>query len=286
MQHKHLGETVSFKCALWIPLAIGTILWLLITYSEGHMSLCFEASCVQTFFTIYKFPIAIAGASLPLVAMVAALQRSEEAAIQLREAQLNNRFGNYLKHREGFDSLINNYCERSNVAVLRTFQCEPHSLYIKLFPESGFNNPLWLGSFDREVIEEYDAMAIRLLAEMDKEDSDFNINEFMDALRDLKLAMTIAYSQYKRVYYTNGSGESKHFTVPALIDERFCLIICLADTFEIYRLLKHYANHGTDSDFGELILQSGITGKIKSSIFSIEFKVPPSWQNTDVPAIQ
>lgn len=284
MQYKHLGDTLSFRCALWIPLVTGALLWALITYSEGVMSLCFKASCVQTFFMIYKFPIAIAGSSLPLIAMVAALQRSKEAAMQLKEVQLNNRFGNYLKHRESFDSLLNEFCDRSNIAIPRTVHCESHSLYRKLFPESGFNNPLWLGRFDKGVIEDYDKKADHLLAVIKKDAGEFDFLEFMEALHGLKKAMAVSYSSYKMAVYTKSDGSRAQFDVPALIDQRFCLVICLSDTLEIYGLIKNYANHGVSLDLSGFLGKTGIAAKVKSSVAKVEFKVPPSWQNTDVPA--
>lgn len=286
MQLKHLGETVTFKCALWIPLVTGALLGALITYSEGLMSLCFQSACVQTFFVIYKFPIAIASSALPLVAMVAALQRSKEAAMQLKEAQLNNRFGNYLKHREGFDSLIGDFCDKGNAAIPRTLHCESGRIYRKLFPESGFNNPLWLGRFDEQVMRDYDEKADNLFAEVTKEAGEFDIVQFMVALGELKKAMMVSYDEYKMACYITNDGEHHKFSVPASIDYRFCLIMALSDTLEIYQILKFYANHGANSDYAERLAQSDVTANVRSKISKVEFRVPPSWQNSDIPAFQ
>lgn len=283
MQHKHLGETLSFRCALGIPLALGAMLGALITHSEGLMSVCFNYLCVQNFFTIYKFPIAIAGFALPLIAMVAALQRSREAALQLDEAQLNNRFGNYLKHREGFESLINNFCDKSNIGVPRTLDCDSFKIYRAVFPESGFNNPLWLGKFDDVVMRQYDEQADRLLAEVEKKGNDFDIMALMDAMKDLRTSMHISYGKYRMASYTI-DGESRSFSVPSLIDKRFCLVVCLVDVLEVYGLLKSYANHGASIEYPEVLSKTDIVRQIKLSVSSIDFKIPPSYQNTDVPA--
>lgn len=283
MQHKHLGETLSFRCALGIPLALGAILGALIALTEGFTSICFNSSCVQNFFTIYKFPIAIAGFALPLIAMVAALQRSREAALQLDEAQLNNRFGNYLKHREGFESLINNFCDKSNIGIPRTLDCESFKIYRAVFPESGFNNPLWVGKFDNVVMRQYDEQVDRLLAEVEKKGNDFDIMALMDAMKDLRASMHVSYSKYKMAHYTI-DGVSRSLSVPSLIDTRFCLIVCLIDVLEVYGLLKSYANDGASIEYPEMLSKTDIVKKVKRSISSVDFKIPPSYQNTDIPA--
>ncbi|WP_205932284.1 hypothetical protein, partial [Pseudomonas viridiflava] len=89
-------------------------------------------------------PLSIASISLPLVAMVAAIQQSNEASLQLKyssaqygESLSNNRIGYFIKHRDGFITMIEKFCsvESSDLAKI---SIDADSLYLRFFPKNGF----------------------------------------------------------------------------------------------------------------------------------------------------
>lgn len=128
--------------------------------------------CTKLFYR-FKFPITIAGLSLPFVALVAAIQRSKETSLQISlasmqygEAIKNNRFGNYLKHREGFDKLIEGYNKRAKGETVQKPVIETPSLYADLFSDSGFNNQNWHGQHNIKLFEAIETNSVTLLFQM------------------------------------------------------------------------------------------------------------------------
>ncbi|WP_139834222.1 hypothetical protein [Pseudomonas sp. B11(2017)] len=146
LKHQPLFRTIWFWLAILVPIFIALCLGGSIWASSNIGKWCFESGCVNYFVEVFKVPITIAGLSLPLVAMVAAVQRSKEAYIQIRhgqkqysEAVSNNRVGNYLKHREGFYKLIENFCEIEAVSSgERKVYIDTGFLYMRLFPNNSF----------------------------------------------------------------------------------------------------------------------------------------------------
>lgn len=146
LKHQPLFRTIWFWLAILVPVFIALFLGVGIWVSSAVGSLCFESGCVNNFVELFKVPITIAGLSLPLVAMVAAVQRSKEAYIQIKhgqkqysEAVSNNRVGNYLKHREGFYKLIENFCEIEGVTSGESkVYIDAGYLYMRLFPNNSF----------------------------------------------------------------------------------------------------------------------------------------------------
>ncbi|NMY95616.1 hypothetical protein [Pseudomonas proteolytica] len=148
ISHKPLSQTVSFWLALTIPIICGLALGVVIGVNSSLGDICFSSSCINYFIDVYKVPIAISGFSLPLVAMVAAVQRSKEAFVQISyghrqysEAVSNNRVGNFLKHREGFYKLVENFCNvESSNRVSCTVLVDVGYLYMRLFPSNSFKS--------------------------------------------------------------------------------------------------------------------------------------------------
>lgn len=146
--HKPLSQTVSFWLALATPIVLGLGLGVVIGMNSSLGGVCLSTICINYFIEVYKVPITISGLSLPLVAMVAAIQRSKEAFVQIRngqkqysEAVSNNRFGNFLKHREGFYKLVENFREiESNNRDSSEVLVDVGYLYIRLFPKNSFRS--------------------------------------------------------------------------------------------------------------------------------------------------
>ncbi|WP_449117735.1 hypothetical protein [Pseudomonas viridiflava] len=186
--HKPLISTYSFWCALLLPIFSGFFLGLGIYLSTPLGDICFSTSCVNYFVDVFKVPLSIASISLPLVAMVAAIQRSNEASLQISysaaqygESINNNRIGNFVKHRDGFISMIEDFCsvESSDQAKISV---DADSLYLRIFPRNGF------AFFDYEVSgdSEYVIHLDRHIENMERcirvglEDSErFDLQEFM-----------------------------------------------------------------------------------------------------------
>lgn len=159
IKHKPLSQTVTFWLALATPICLGLVLGVLIGVNSSLGNICFASDCVNYFIEVYKVPLAISGFALPLVAMVAAIQRSKEAFLQIRighqqyyEAVNNNRVGNFLKHREGFYKLVENFCDvESDNRFKSTVRVDVGYLYMKLFPKHSFKSL----EFDQEQSERW-----------------------------------------------------------------------------------------------------------------------------------
>lgn len=146
LKHQPLFRTLWFWLAILVPISVGLGLAVGVWVSSDLGGVCFDSKCVNYFVEAFKVPIAIMGLSLPLVAMVAAVQRSKEAYIQIKhgqkqysEAVSNNRVGNYLKHREGFYKLVDNFCEIEAVSSGESkVYIDAGYLYMRLFPNNNF----------------------------------------------------------------------------------------------------------------------------------------------------
>lgn len=144
-----LGKTILFWLVFLGPIAIGTTIAWAISRSVNLGSMCFTTECVNFFLNTFKAPIAIASASLPLVALVATLHRSKETSIQIsiglkqyQEALNNNIANNYLKHRDGFYSLAKRFCEEESTPEEKV-TIDYSSLYVELYPHNNFSKFDW-----------------------------------------------------------------------------------------------------------------------------------------------
>lgn len=245
-KHKHLAQTGIFWAALTVPIALGAGLAGLISFSSENMSLCFTSQCVQTFYNDYKFPIAIMGVSLPLVAMVAAIHRSVEASKQIDmairqygEAIANNRFGNYLKHREGFDKLIDAYCARRYFNDDCKVYVITSSVYASLFPEASFDNVNWNGQYDAKFYARVEKHYVALMSLMSGDPKDFDCGEFLYSLSLLMKSLSINYSRALHVKSVYGENEIRFNVLFDSSDSR-ALVHALRDVSGIVVLLRGY----------------------------------------------
>ena len=203
-EHRNLLRTWYFWCGLLIPLFLGFMLSLAVLYAEPKMMACYTSKCLQTFFELYKFPIAIMGISLPLVAMVAAIHRSLEAAYQinlvseqLAENVKNNRFGNYLKHREGFDKVIQTVCAHDAKGKDVEIGVDTATLYGEVFPESGYKKVGWNGEWSDLWLEKMDSAVAIILSEMKKASSNqFDAEVFFMAAETVIRGMRLSHTPF------------------------------------------------------------------------------------------
>jgi hypothetical protein len=99
-----LHKTFWFWCALITPISIALDLGLVMAYFTPETHGLFSYSTINLLIIELKLPIAIAGLSIPLVAMVAAVHRSSQTAEQIRVQHEQNTFSNHFKHLEEFNS--------------------------------------------------------------------------------------------------------------------------------------------------------------------------------------
>jgi len=201
LKHQPLFRTVWFWLAILVPVFLALFLGAGIWVSSNVGKWCFESGCVNYFVEVFKVPITIAGLSLPLVAMVAAVQRSKEAYIQIRhgqkqysEAVSNNRVGNYLKHREGFYKLIENFCEIEAVSAGDSkVYIDAGYLYMRLFPNNSFEllefvqgtAPFW-----KRLDESFSKMEA-FVSDADKIGGDFDLTGFITELQTALNVFTV-----------------------------------------------------------------------------------------------
>lgn len=138
--HKKLLDSQIFRAALFTPIVVGLFLLGVTAYSNSDYSFCFSSDCINNFFTLYKYPLSIMGLGVPLSAIAAAVHRSEEASLQIRTSQnqleetlKQNKFNNYIKHKEEFIELL----ERIELICNCKFN-DPLHLYKQIFPKNSY----------------------------------------------------------------------------------------------------------------------------------------------------
>ena len=131
--HKKLGESLVFRFALLTPLILGAALFLASAFYNDNYEVCLSSKCINYFFELYKYPLSLLGLSVPLTAIAAALHRSEEASQQIEETLRQNRFNNYIKHKEDFFDLLEKLESRCSCKF-----SDPLDLYTKIFPNNNY----------------------------------------------------------------------------------------------------------------------------------------------------
>lgn len=256
-EHKHLAKTKIFWCALLVPILMGGLLGILVGYNSQVGKLCFSSECVQNFFTVFKFPVAIMGLSLPLVAMVAAIHRSIEASAQIEvatkqfgEAIANNRFGNYLKHREGFEKLIDGYCARRHFKNGCKVYVLAGNVYSRFFPDASLSNVEWNGQFDTKYFERMESHFSVLVEELKKTKEDFDFERFMGALSTLVNIFSVNYTDVSSISFEGGEGKSSvKVLIPKSDHEARGVYGVLRDIFGVLILVRGYSGVNKASGF-------------------------------------
>lgn len=237
-----------FWVALLTPIFIGGALASFIALNEQELSWCLTSKCVQYFFEIYKFPIAIAGVSLPLVAMVAAIHRSSEAYLQIKnsqrqfeEAVSNNRFGNHLKHREGFEKLLTSYVDIENGDFDRRLHISLTRLYSYVYPDSGFKGSDWVGQYDVDIMDKMKNCHCVLVEEVKKDSGDLDFERFIISLNDLVRLLRMGYSTRKYLVFHDSSGKQLNIPIPKTLKPHYGVVVAAFDAIEIYLHVAAYS---------------------------------------------
>lgn len=283
--HKELSHTWLFWVALLAPIVLGLIFAGFVAWGSNLGEACISSACVQTFVGYFKYPITIAGLAIPLVAMTAAIHRSKETSVQIKyaakqlaEAQLNNRFGNYLKHRESFEKLLEGYCARENEVKSRGLVVSSQKIYTKVFPDSGFNNPDWAGLHKKEFIDGLDARVESIMSQKDR-GADFDCALFINDLSYLSHELQIGYSSYMWVVMKGKRlNEDMSFVVSSELDGGYSWAVAVADMLEVYSLVKIYAGIYDGRDVAREFAESKIVRNILDSVGLVEFKEPRDYR--------
>lgn len=146
-KHTPLKHWPYFWIALAIPLLSAFAIATAIKYSDNSIGqICGSSACWTNFITFFKVPIAIAGLAIPIVGIFVAIHRSNETAIQIKNSQrqideafANNKFGNYIKHRDSFINFVLAEQERlSNENI--ELKINASTLYEKIYPKNSYTN--------------------------------------------------------------------------------------------------------------------------------------------------
>ncbi|MFJ3050871.1 hypothetical protein [Pseudomonas nitroreducens] len=147
-EHIPYSKTKEFRWSLFGPLIAGVIVYIVILTADSlWWRFCFSAECFNNIAYLFKVPLAVAGLAIPLVAMTATIYRSKETSMQIRqsarqyaEAVTNNRFGNYLKHKEWFVKYLQERAVDFEVEGGK-FILDAPALYSHMYPRNDFQ---WL----------------------------------------------------------------------------------------------------------------------------------------------
>lgn len=122
-----------FWLAIFIPSIISAIVWLGIMKDNAvhWWTFDFSEKGLQLAYALFQWPLAIWATSLPLVALVASVHRSEQVAEQIHSSNAQNTFSNYFLHRDKFFEQLDRLSEELSIEF-RNFQ----NLYETLFPEN------------------------------------------------------------------------------------------------------------------------------------------------------
>ncbi len=254
-----------------------------IIHAEPKMTSCYTSQCIQTFFNTFKFPIAIMGSSLPLVAMIAAIHRSLEAnhQINLVSAQYaenikNNRFGNYLKHREGFDKIIQAVCTHDAKGKDMEIIVDSATLYGEVFPSSGYRNVDWNGEWSQAWLNKVNSAAEKMVSEMKKASTDdFNASAFFQAGTTLVRTLRITSEPFISI----GLKGKVPILLPNHPDIGISIMSGFANSIGILIVIRSYLGH---NDSGDLMMGDWFeetVNKLNSQTEIFDFKKPKTSNN-------
>jgi len=164
-QADHLLRDKGFLAILIIGGVLTTLITGAIVFNDlRHLDWDCTAAGFETLYQALKFPIGCATATITLLGVWALVFRSQQTAKQIDEAQKQNTFANYYKHKEEFIKSYQTQCEQKGLAVYSL-----ESLYHKIYPnnsptvfqvKASNNSDTYLGN----LITEYNALSSEALA--------------------------------------------------------------------------------------------------------------------------
>lgn len=240
--HRPLAQTPLFWISLLLPSLLGMALCLLI-YDESPVGgFCFSSSCVNYFLELYKVPLAIAGLSLPFVAMVASLHRSKEAYLQIKvgqaqynEALKNNIFGNFLKHRDGFFDVLDRYVsEESDDPIF--LKIDNAALYTAIFPKNSFANLEYAGQ--GEYWNMTCAAVVKFAEGLDQCTS--GSGSFLELLRRYETCVNAFHLSLEKSSWRKHEPEDLYILLPNKLNEAASLYALTRRIFSLHDRIANY----------------------------------------------
>lgn len=252
VQHKPLSRTVSFWVVLVLPVVLAVVVGVVIYCHSQLGALCFDSSCVNYFVELYKVPLAMAGSALPLVAVVAAVQRSKEASLQIRvgqnqyaEAVSSNRFGNYLKHRDGFYKLVDIFCADKGSEYCGQIKIDSNVLYQRFFQSDKIDEINWWKGYG---VEYWTDLSSSLVALSDCVEKSFHDYETLDVERFVELVYEVTSSlmlNYEPCRLVECEGEV-YFVAKNLSNEPLAIYSTVREAVHFYDSVVSYACRSDD----------------------------------------
>ncbi len=260
-RNKHLAQTPMFWVSIILPIGIGIILGIVIATGTDLGQACASSQCIQNFMDHFKFPIAIMGLSIPCVAIWAAVHRSIENSVQIEEVIKNNRFGNYLKHREGFDKLIENWAARFEASEAPLVM-QSSIIYTSLFPHSGFQSIDWYGQPDIDFVDVLNERVEILMGRLSAREFDFD--KYFMALSQLFVLLGINFKRYHPVFLK--SDDDVLLFVPAGLKVEEGLVKLTVLCLSLVELVRTYIgiNRSDDISFGGYVPK--LIGEIERAV--------------------
>lgn len=118
MENKPLGDDWYFRLSIIIPLVTSFIAFSLI-FINGSYAWNFSAIGFNSFYDTFKVPIWIAGLSLPISGLYAAIHRSAQTHAQIQVMHAQNIFTNHFTHREEFSKFYEDELKSVNTLPKR-----------------------------------------------------------------------------------------------------------------------------------------------------------------------
>lgn len=279
VQHKPLSKTIMFWVVLVIPVFLALVVGCLIYLNSQLGSFCLASSCVNNFFDLYKVPLAMAGSALPLVAVVAAVQRSKEAFLQIQvgqrqytEAVSNNRFGNYLKHRDGFYKLVDNFCEDKGSESSGKIKIDANVLYVRFFPNSTGDDLDWWKGEGVEYWKTIETEFVTLSKCLKKSFDDYetlDVGEFTRLTRAVTKSLMFNYEPCRFVMAKNGALD-ECFLAKNLVDESLAIFSTIREVIHFYNSIVAYAGREAVGELFEAIYSEKVIPVIQANIEKFE----------------
>jgi hypothetical protein len=199
-----------FWIALLIPISLSTTLLVLILNQNNlWWSFGFSQPDLEFASTLLRWPLGILAITLPLVALVAALHRSEQTAELLTLSQAQNNFANYFLHRDKFFELVHRLEKEWDVEFK-----DKGTLYRRVFPRNNSNFITTVSESDSPqdsdpIIIEYNTRLLTTIKMINDHNESSNLEKHVDNLLYQVLhicaLLAIEFKQSDHTYHSNFS---------------------------------------------------------------------------------
>lgn len=274
VEYRHLVQTPTFWFSLVGPILLGVCLGSIIYFNSPVGGFCFEPNCISFFLELYRLPIALAGLALPFVAMIASLHRSKEAFLQIQvgqaqysEALKNNKFGNFLKHRDGFFDVIDRFIKEESDDYF-DIKIDQATLYSAIFPRNNFENLCFIGEGRHwDSLENSISDFESELAKFSSDEKDFSklLKSYISCISGLH------FSLKKAIWYALviGDEEKLYVELPTGIAKGALLFSLSRKVFSLHERIRNFM--GLESgEYHEVFLDMKLHSYLQESSYMLK----------------